>query len=92
MILVTGSTGINGIEIVRLLSRVGVRCRALVRNPQKAAIFYLESKSSRALRRGWPKGRRSSSASDERPNHGSASLLVALIGGWTNNYAIYRSS
>ena len=39
MILVTGSTGTNGIEIVRLLSRMGVPCRALVRNPQKAAIF-----------------------------------------------------
>jgi uncharacterized protein YbjT (DUF2867 family) len=39
MILVTGSTGTNGIEIVRLLSRVGVPCRALVRNPHKAAIF-----------------------------------------------------
>src|SRR5262249_7450293 len=39
MILVTGSTDTNGIEIVRLLSRVGVPCRALVRNPHKAAIF-----------------------------------------------------
>src|SRR5215471_21855995 len=39
MILVTGSTGTNGIEIVRLLSRVGVPCRALVRNPHKATIF-----------------------------------------------------
>src|SRR5262252_4967199 len=39
MILVTGSTGTNGIEIVRWLSRVGIPCRALVRNPQKAAIF-----------------------------------------------------
>src|SRR5262249_54491275 len=39
MILVTGSTGTNGIEIVRLLSHAGVPCRALLRNPQKAAIF-----------------------------------------------------
>jgi len=39
MILVTGATGTNGIEIVKLLSRSGVPCRALVRNPQKAAMF-----------------------------------------------------
>lgn len=39
MILITGATGTNGREIVRLLSRRGVPCRALVRNPQKAAWF-----------------------------------------------------
>lgn len=39
MILVTGATGTNGIEIVKLLSRSGVPCRALVRNPQKANLL-----------------------------------------------------
>jgi uncharacterized protein YbjT (DUF2867 family) len=39
MILITGATGTNGIEIVRLLSRSGVPCRALVREPQKTALF-----------------------------------------------------
>ena len=33
MILVTGSTGLIGSEVVRLLSRAGVRARALVRSP-----------------------------------------------------------
>ena len=37
MILVTGATGTNGLEIVKLLSRAGIRCRARVRNPQNAA-------------------------------------------------------
>jgi uncharacterized protein YbjT (DUF2867 family) len=36
MILVTGATGNNGQEIVRLLSRTGVPCRALVRSNEKA--------------------------------------------------------
>jgi predicted dehydrogenase len=36
MILVTGSTGLIGREIVRLLSQSGVPARALTRNPQKA--------------------------------------------------------
>ena len=36
MILITGATGTNGIEIVKLLSRSGVPCRALVRSPEKA--------------------------------------------------------
>jgi len=35
MILMTGATGTNGIEIVKLLSRSGVPSRALVRNPEK---------------------------------------------------------
>src|SRR5262249_35736126 len=39
MILITGATGTNGIEIVKLLSRSGVPCRALTRNPQKAGIL-----------------------------------------------------
>jgi uncharacterized protein YbjT (DUF2867 family) len=36
MILVTGATGLNGGELVRLLSARGVAVRALVRNPKKA--------------------------------------------------------
>ena len=36
MILITGATGNNGQEIVRLLSRTGVPCRALVRSNEKA--------------------------------------------------------
>ena len=39
MILITGATGTNGIEIVKLLSRSGVPCRALVRNRQRAAAL-----------------------------------------------------
>ena len=36
MILVTGATGLNGGELVRLLSARGVAVRALVRNTKKA--------------------------------------------------------
>jgi uncharacterized protein YbjT (DUF2867 family) len=36
MILITGSTGLIGSQILRLLSQAGVPARALVRNPQKA--------------------------------------------------------
>ena len=36
MILVTGSTGLVGRDVVRLLSQQGVAARALVRNLQKA--------------------------------------------------------
>ena len=36
MILITGATGTNGVEIVKLLSRKGVPCRALVRRLEKA--------------------------------------------------------
>jgi uncharacterized protein YbjT (DUF2867 family) len=36
MILITGATGTNGVETVKLLSRSGVPCRALVRTPEKA--------------------------------------------------------
>jgi len=36
MILVTGSTGLIGSEVVRLLSQAGASARALVRNPNKA--------------------------------------------------------
>ena len=39
MILISGATGTNGIEIVKLLSRSGVPCRALVRHPEKAATL-----------------------------------------------------
>jgi uncharacterized protein YbjT (DUF2867 family) len=39
VILITGATGNNGLEIVKLLSRSGTPCRALVRNPQKATIL-----------------------------------------------------
>lgn len=39
MILITGATGNNGGEIVRLLSRTGVPCRALVRTNEKAAVL-----------------------------------------------------
>lgn len=39
MILSTGATGTNGIEIVKLLSRSVVPCRALTRNPRKAGIL-----------------------------------------------------
>jgi len=39
MILVTGATGTNGVEIVKLLSQRGVTCRALVRTPEKAEAF-----------------------------------------------------
>ncbi len=37
MILITGATGNNGREIVKLLSRTGVPCRALVRSSEKAS-------------------------------------------------------
>ena len=36
MILITGATGTNGVEIVKLLSHLSVPCRALVRTPEKA--------------------------------------------------------
>ena len=39
MILVTGATGNNGLEIVKLLSRTGVRCRALVRSIEKSGAL-----------------------------------------------------
>jgi uncharacterized protein YbjT (DUF2867 family) len=39
MILITGATGTNGIEIVKLLSRRGVPCRALVRTPEKGSML-----------------------------------------------------
>ena len=39
MILITGATGTNGIEIVKLLSRKGVPCRALVRTSEKSGIL-----------------------------------------------------
>ena len=35
MILVTGSTGLIGSEVVRLLSQASVPARALVRNPSR---------------------------------------------------------
>jgi uncharacterized protein YbjT (DUF2867 family) len=39
MILVTGASGLNGGEVVRRLSAMGVPVRALVRNPTKAAAL-----------------------------------------------------
>ena len=36
MILVTGATGLNGMELLRRLSARGVAVRALVRNPGNA--------------------------------------------------------
>ena len=39
MILITGATGTNGVEIVKLLSRLSVPCRALVRTPEKAGTL-----------------------------------------------------
>jgi uncharacterized protein YbjT (DUF2867 family) len=39
MILVTGATGTNGIEIVKLLSQRGLRCRALVRTSEKSNML-----------------------------------------------------
>jgi hypothetical protein len=41
MILVTGATGLNGQELLRLLSARGVAARALVRNPAKAEAIAL---------------------------------------------------
>jgi len=37
MILVTGATGTNGVEVIKALSAAGEPTRALVRDPQKAA-------------------------------------------------------
>ena len=39
MILITGATGNNGLEIVKLLSRTGVACRALVRSSEKSGAL-----------------------------------------------------
>ena len=39
MILITGATGNNGLEIVKLLSRTGVPCRALVRSIEKSGAL-----------------------------------------------------
>ncbi len=39
MVLITGATGNNGTEIVKLLSRKGVPCRALVRTPEKGDML-----------------------------------------------------
>lgn len=39
MILITGATGNNGLEIVKLLSRTAVACRALVRSSEKSGAF-----------------------------------------------------
>src|SRR5229473_3997204 len=36
MILVTGATGLNGMELLRRLSARGIAARALVRHPAKA--------------------------------------------------------
>jgi uncharacterized protein YbjT (DUF2867 family) len=39
LILITGATGNNGLEIVKLLSRMSVACRALVRTSKKAGVL-----------------------------------------------------
>lgn len=39
MILITGATGNNGVEIVKLLSRRGVPCRALARTSAKSGLL-----------------------------------------------------
>jgi uncharacterized protein YbjT (DUF2867 family) len=39
MILITGATGNNGLEIVKLLSQMRVPCRALVRTKDKARVL-----------------------------------------------------
>jgi uncharacterized protein YbjT (DUF2867 family) len=39
MILITGATGTNGLEIVKLLSRMGVPCRALARSGEKSGAL-----------------------------------------------------
>jgi nucleoside-diphosphate-sugar epimerase len=36
MVLVTGATGTNGMELIKLLARQGIRVRALVRSPERA--------------------------------------------------------
>ncbi len=41
MILITGATGSNGSEVVKQLAAAGVPCRAMVRNPDKAAAVRL---------------------------------------------------
>jgi|GraSoiStandDraft_32_1057276.scaffolds.fasta_scaffold3311241_2 uncharacterized protein YbjT (DUF2867 family) len=42
MILITGATGTNGTELIKLLAREGTRVRALVRSPDRAmAIAHL---------------------------------------------------
>ena len=39
MILITGATGNNGLGILKLLSRTGVACRALVRSSEKSGAL-----------------------------------------------------
>jgi uncharacterized protein YbjT (DUF2867 family) len=42
MVLITGATGTNGIELIKLFARQGIRVRALVRSPERAmAISHL---------------------------------------------------
>jgi nucleoside-diphosphate-sugar epimerase len=36
MVLVIGATGTNGMELIKLLARQGIRVRALVRSPERA--------------------------------------------------------
>jgi uncharacterized protein YbjT (DUF2867 family) len=36
MVLVTGATCTNGMELIKLLARQGIRVRALVRSPARA--------------------------------------------------------
>jgi hypothetical protein len=42
MILITGATGTNGMQLIKLLAREGIGVRALVRSPDRAsAIAHL---------------------------------------------------
>ena len=54
MILITDATGTNGIEIVKLLSRMGVAWRALVRSSEESAPmgeFFRRGSCIRRFRR-----------------------------------------
>ena len=46
MILITGATGNNGQELIRQLTAMGQRVRALVRKPAEAAKVRLTSATS----------------------------------------------
>ena len=78
MILVTGATGTNGVEIVKLLSRSGVRCRALVRNPEKISTLSDLSQGSKSFKATCPARKVSRQFSTEsiEPSYIHPSLLT----------------